>query len=65
MPTVMQSKISDHTQDGSRAHQRDLPVSYQRTLSFISLPEWRLEPNLSGNNSDFRKCFCISECVIA
>lgn len=61
----MQSKISDHIQEGLRSHQRDLQVCYQRTLSFILVPEQRLEPKLSGNNSDFRKYFSISERVIA
>lgn len=57
MPAVMQSKISDHIQEGLRSQQRDLQVCYHRTLSFISLPEQRLEPKLSGNNSDFRANF--------
>lgn len=57
VPAIMQSRISDHIQAGYRSYHHDLQVSYQRTLSGISLPEQRLKLELSGNNSDFRKYF--------
>lgn len=57
VPAIMQSRISDHIQAGYRSYHHDLQVSYQRTLSFISLPEQRLKLELSGNNSDFTKYF--------
>lgn len=49
VPAVMQSRISDNIQGGCRSYHRDLQVSYQRTLRFISLPEQSPELELSGN----------------
>lgn len=57
VPTVMQSRISDHIQGGYRSYHWDLQVSHQRTSSFIPLLEQRPELELSGNKSDFRKYF--------
>lgn len=67
MPTVLQSKISDHLQEGLRSCQPDLQVYYQRTS--ISFTEQRLKGNCQGtiqiseNTSEFQNVLLLQMIV--
>lgn len=63
MPTVLQSKISDHLQEGLRSCQPDLQVYYQRTS--ISFTEQRLKGTIqiSENTSEFQNVLLLQMIV--